>query len=62
MRDLHDEFRSPQLGDTIYADDSTGKRLRVKLVTQASVDYAAKLVAARRWRVEQSRVEQNGGE
>lgn len=56
-----DQFRSPQLGDTIRTVEPLevgtpmhpiGSYLRVELLTQEAVDEARKLVAERRWCVE----------
>lgn len=56
-----DPFRSPEIGDTIRTVDPLkvgtpmhpiGSYLRVSLPTQAAVEEARKLVAARTWCVE----------
>lgn len=57
----HDKFRSPEIGDTIRTVEPlkvgtpmhpVGSYLRVELPTQAAVEEARKLVAARTWCVE----------
>ena len=61
---MSDKFRSPKIGDVICTIEPTkigtpmhpaGSYLRVKLETQAAVNEAAKLVAARTWCVEDER-------